>query len=474
MGISNKYQRIPLDRIIVNRDERQRRKIDTKGLKESIEKRGVLQPILVSLQPDGQYLLHFGERRLTASRELGLTDIPARLAGDLSQIELQIIELEENIKRQDLEWQECVQTVCQIHILYLALDPGWTQGETAHELSLTQGTISMYLQVGARMAEERVRNAGTIREAVNLLDRRDQRAAGQALEDVLGAPDLMPGEVPGTGPAMGLADLAGQSPDDPLSIPPATPRAFLPAPAPVNLILPPDQAILQASFLEWAPQYRGLKFNLLHCDFPYGIEVFHGNRQFGGDDAAGYDDRKEVFFELLDCLCLHLDKLMSLSSHMVFWYSAKHRAQIQETFRAKAPSLEIMTHDLIWLKSDNAGVSAIVNRSPRHIYETAMLLSRGKRPLVQVKGDAYSAPTNKSLHPSTKPEPMLRHFFEMLVDENTLMLDPTCGSGASLRAAESLGAKHTLGLEIDSNYVLPARSALKTSRLLREGSRVLT
>jgi len=41
---------------------------------------------------------------------------------------------------------------------------------------------------------------------------------------------------------------------------------------------------------------------------------------------------------------------------------------------------------------------------------------------------------------------------QMFVDENTTLLDPTCGSGSALRAAESLGARHVLGLEKDEEY----------------------
>jgi DNA modification methylase len=48
------------------------------------------------------------------------------------------------------------------------------------------------------------------------------------------------------------------------------------------------------------------------------------------------------------------------------------------------------------------------------------------------------------------------------------MLDPTCGSGSSLRAAESLGAKYVLGLEINKDYANLAREALEKSRRLRK------
>ena len=44
---------------------------------------------------------------------------------------------------------------------------------------------------------------------------------------------------------------------------------------------------------------------------------------------------------------------------------------------------------------------------------------------------------------------MLKHFFEMFVDDTTKMLDPTAGSGNALRAASSMNAKLVVGLEIN-------------------------
>jgi DNA modification methylase len=68
---------------------------------------------------------------------------------------------------------------------------------------------------------------------------------------------------------------------------------------------------------------------------------------------------------------------------------------------------------------------------------------------------------------SIKPEPVLRHFFEMFVDESTIFLDPTCGSGSSLRAAEAAGASYVLGLERNPEFAEQANDALRRARQLR-------
>jgi DNA modification methylase len=119
---------------------------------------------------------------------------------------------------------------------------------------------------------------------------------------------------------------------------------------------------------------------------------------------------------------------------------------------------------LIWMKTDNVGILPDPQRGPRRIYETALLARRGDRKVVSPVANAYGAPTVRDRHMSEKPEPVLRHFFRMLVDENSLVLDPTCGSGSAIRAAESLRAKHVLGLEINPEFADRAQAALAAAR----------
>jgi DNA modification methylase len=68
---------------------------------------------------------------------------------------------------------------------------------------------------------------------------------------------------------------------------------------------------------------------------------------------------------------------------------------------------------------------------------------------VQPVGNCFPAPVIKTVHMSQKNTDMLKHFFRMVVDENTVMFDPTCGSASALYAAEALRAKSILGFEKD-------------------------
>ena len=136
MTLSNICELVEINSIIIERDERQRRKIEVDDLQASIAARGLLQPIIIER---ATLRLVAGERRLTSCKNLGHTEILCRWAESLSNIERQLIELEENIKRQDLEWQEIVGTVYKVHKLHREIDPDWDNGETAEVCGIARG-----------------------------------------------------------------------------------------------------------------------------------------------------------------------------------------------------------------------------------------------------------------------------------------------------------------------------------------------
>jgi hypothetical protein len=224
---------------------------------------------------------------------------------------------------------------------------------------------------------------------------------------------------------------------------------------------PPRACILNVDFTEWVESYDVPKFNFLHCDFPYGIDA--DKRQQGHSVAlhGGYEDTKENYFRLLDVLLNNIPRICDDSAHIMFWFSMEYYCETMKRFSQS--DFRIDPFPPVWMKSDGKGLLPDPNRGPRRIYETCLFGSRGDRPIVRAKSNAYSAPTDRRYHMSTKPEEVLGHFFQMFVDDSTIMLDPTCGSGTALRAAERLGAS-VLGLEIDKKFADDAQLWLVAAR----------
>ena len=91
---------------------------DITGLAKSIERFGLLHPIVV----DDRMRLVAGERRLRACQLLGWQDTLVRELGELSDAELREIELEENLQRKDLTPYERSRTRVELAETAAAVD----------------------------------------------------------------------------------------------------------------------------------------------------------------------------------------------------------------------------------------------------------------------------------------------------------------------------------------------------------------
>ncbi len=109
-------------------------------LTESIRKHGVLQPVTVRRIDDG-YQLIMGERRLLASRQAGLTNIPCWIR-DFEDRQVAEAALEENLKRKDLNVLEKAQAY-QDYVNRF----GCTIGELAKRLSMDRSSVSNTLRL---------------------------------------------------------------------------------------------------------------------------------------------------------------------------------------------------------------------------------------------------------------------------------------------------------------------------------------
>ncbi len=111
-------------------------------LKDSIKRKGIIQPVTVRRGKDGLYDLISGERRLRASIEIGLETIPAyviEVKNDEDMLELALIE---NLQREHLN-------PIEIAISYqrLAKDIGLSAEEIAAKVSKDRTTVVNFLRL---------------------------------------------------------------------------------------------------------------------------------------------------------------------------------------------------------------------------------------------------------------------------------------------------------------------------------------
>ncbi len=134
---------IDIARLAPNRGQpRKTFKEDTlKELAASVKERGIIQPIIVSRQKEGIFLIIAGERRYRAAKLAGLKKVPAlvREAADEDILELALIE---NIQREDLNPVETAQAFERLQKSF-----NLTQEQLAQKVGKERATIANYMRL---------------------------------------------------------------------------------------------------------------------------------------------------------------------------------------------------------------------------------------------------------------------------------------------------------------------------------------
>lgn len=439
--LNNEFAQIAVDSIIINPDRQRKKVANTSELAASISRLGLIHPIVVTPSLE----LVAGERRLTAIRSLGWTHIPVQFTSEISADDMEAIELEENAKREDLTWRDKVSAIARYHALRLRRDPEWTYAMSASDLSTTAGSIgeSVRLQRYIDSGHDLICAADTYTVARNIMARLEQRASEAESNDIEAAVSAAFGAPP---------KLASSPADKPTEATVATIANVAAAPAESAAEGEREAPFLNADFAAWSQlPLVGDKINFLHCDFPYGIGYDKHNGGAAGT-FGGYEDTKDVYWNLIAVLASVMDTHIAKSAHMLFWLSARQDI-VQPTIEAlRLMGWTVNPVPLIWHRSDNAGILPDPKRGPRQVYELALMCSRGDRFIVQPVSNVFPCPKSKEVHGSEKPRPMLAHFFRMFVDASTVMLDPTAGSGNAVIVAGRMGAKAVLGIERDESF----------------------
>lgn len=446
--------------IIIERDKRQRKIFTTDDLKDSMSRRGQMTPIIVEERIDGQTYLIAGERRLTTFLEnpkLGL--IKATYLADVGPVLRQILELEENIRRQSLSWTEEIDALLTIHELYCSEQSGWTVKQTAEGLGFAYITVYRQLEVAKeiRKGNPRLEGATGWSTAWSHLETQRERKKehSQALLDAeITSSFKAPESETYTVADVKVIQREATALEDETPVPvPQKPNG-------------PDVPLINGDALKFFEDYQGVPFNFGHFDFPYGInyqDMDQANTETHGD----YEDTPEIYFELLNGMLKNRNSLFSESFHGMFWFSPKMWDETFEFFRKNAPEIWIQDIPLVWHKTDNRGILSDPHRRPRNITEFALILVRGDRKIIKPVSNCYGAPTSKTIHGSEKPVPVLKYFYQMFLDGTSRVLDPTAGSANSLVAALDFHPASMLGLEKSPEFHALASANLKKQMILK-------
>lgn len=114
---------------------------ELEGLAQSIRQNGMLQPVSVRINKNGEYELVSGERRLRASRLVGISRIPCIIV-EADEEKAAVIALVENIQRTDLGFFEEARAIEKLISVY-----GLSREDICKKLGKAPPTISNKLRL---------------------------------------------------------------------------------------------------------------------------------------------------------------------------------------------------------------------------------------------------------------------------------------------------------------------------------------
>jgi ParB-like chromosome segregation protein Spo0J/DNA modification methylase len=460
---------IELDINQISVGERARKDLgDLKTLKDSIERDGQLNPILVN----EDYKLIAGERRLQACRELELPTVLARVMPGLTPDDQLVIEMIENTARKDFEWYEEIELKYKIHSIWKTelstKQREWGYRETAERLKVSLGTMGTDMVMAEALAVfpelKELKNKAQAREAYKKIQA--QAASVQALDSLSDVERenlqrMMAGQAPKMvmpqakhedkmlcpGGSINEPGLESTNPD------PSDDPGYDPGESASDECSALPQHSYQVSSFE--PVLADLPDGTVgyaELDPPYAIKF---NETYGQTSdiktATNQDWTVEMFHEKMQVLLTGLWPKLLDKSWVLCWTGKEHAYWINELARG----IGYHTQDPgVWVKtggSTNKPKCVMVSS-----YETFLLLRKGEA--------TFNTPSfsnvvqQNTVHASTrghqweKPMELYNHFARALSRPGSIFFSPFAGSGNSMISA-ALNQMMPIGCDESQEYL---------------------
>jgi len=403
-------------------EERQRKEYgDLSALGASITKYGQLQNLLVSAPVDGKYRLIAGGRRLAGLAAAGKTKAFVKFyEGPVDDLLLQELELEENVQRKDLSWQEKQEAITRMHRIKEAQAKAegkeWTVDQSASFLGIARRSIYNAIELAAALqTDPEINKADTAFGAMQRLNRsKDLRKRQDAVQ------------------VRSLAEALGTA--KPISV-----------------------KVIQGDALERMKELGDGTQDFCVTNPPYGVDIeaiFTSDKKiYGTDDEATIAPLCAATFK-------EAYRVLKDDRWFVTFYPTR-RLEECRSFLSDAGFI-FQAVPAIWVKP-NKYMSSVndpyVQLGIR--YESFFFARKGKAKfhVMPKNGNVfiYDTPGSNRIHPLQMPPELWNEILELITIGGEVGIEPFAGSGSAGIASVGRNLQYT-GFELDSEYVARANT----------------
>lgn len=437
---NSEWNQIPFKQIVIP-ENRQRRDFDQEKLMElaiSIQKNGLFHPLVLRKNQFGQMLLVAGERRLKAIEliwGLGQTFkyndlevpegyIPFNYLGELDPIDAYEAELEENIRRIDLTWQE--KATATEKLFELRRMQAQNRNEAPPSIETLSTEISGNVQdtrarilVAKHLNDPDVAKAKSLTDGLKILKRKEELKRSADLAEEIGA----------------------------------TFHAGV-------------HKLLKGNCIEILATLPAFSVDVVLTDPPYGMNA-QDFSDSGGKAAGGhfYDDSPEEWIRLMKGFLPEICRVTKAQAHLYMFcdidnfYHAK-QLMLWSAMETKT-NWRVFRTPLIWFNSQ--GMRAPwPEHGPQRKYQICLYAVKGDKPTLKLSGDIIQSGVDPNLnHQAQKPVALYKELLSRSCRPGDVVLDPFCGTGTIFPAAHELKCLAT-GIELDEAAFGIAAKRLET------------
>lgn len=403
-------------------------------LANSIDKNSLLNPPVIRVNEIGQNLLVAGECRMTAVDYLwnmGQTlryggesipegMIPVTDLSELDPIDAYEAELEENIRRLDLTWQESAQAKANLLALRSqqaakAGKPEPSVAKIAEELGYSQASennIRKEIIVSRHLSDPDVAKAGSAKEAFKILKRKEELAKSAEL-------------------AVSVGKTFSSS----------------------------DHTLLRGDCIDVMKSLPDSSFDVILTDPPYGIDA----QEFGNSDGKTpgshfYDDTPETWHKLMTTCAKEWFRLAKPQAHAYVFCDIAMYWKLWEYMTDEG--WQVFRTPLIWV-NPTAMRLPWIETGPQRKWQMILYAVKGSKPVTKIAPDVITVPSDANLnHHAQKPVGLYTDLLARSCRAGDSVIDPFCGSGPIFPSAHGLKVRAT-GIELDPSAAGIAAQRIK-------------
>lgn len=459
---------------------------DVEELAEAIRDDGLLHPVVVEVIHEKDYSgtaddrlvyhLRCGGRRFAAYTLLSLNkvendkptfylNIPVTIFNEMPAWQRTKIELEENLRRKDMTWQEKTIGIVKYHkaaVVAASKDKEkWTQKMTGEMLGLDQASVSLAFTVfdAIKNNNEKVLNAASLTDAIKILvgEKLDAAQAEQMRLIQLKRAEQARLAVGTTSPTTDGNTVLATSVSSAVLL---SAREQAPETVSDKLQITKEQIASlyhQGDCLSVLPVLaKTCTINHIICDPPYGIDLDNLTRKdmgrFESLERVAATHTVEGNLKLLPAFLDVAYHAIAEDGFLCMFYDLDHHEKIKQW--AEKIGWTVMRWPFHWCKTSpclNNAAQCNITKAVEHCY----FFRRSKDSIIKKKQDknfilAGSVATNS--HPFVKPFEVWEYLIETVSTEGQTILDPFAGEGSGL-ASFFKKNRIPVGIEIDPVHI---------------------